>query len=91
MGIRSISRRLGARIGDMSLHGDLLRQARHLAAKEPRRPLQASLRRAVSAAYYSLFHLLVDEAVNRMIRREGALSLKVLLEMCREDGVKSRT
>ena len=51
----------------MSLHGDLLRQARHLATKEPRRPLQASLRRAVSAAYYSLFHLLVDEAVNRMI------------------------
>ena len=25
------------------------------------------------------------------LRREGALSLKVLLEMCREDGVKSRT
>ena len=30
----------------MSLHHDLLRQARHLATKEPRRPLQASLRRA---------------------------------------------
>ena len=67
MGVRSILRELGARIGDMSRHGDLLRQARHLATKEPRRPLQASLRRAVSAAYYSLFHLLVDEAINRMI------------------------
>ena len=33
----------------MSLHHDLLRQARHLATKEPRRPLQASLRRALSA------------------------------------------
>lgn len=51
----------------MSLHHDLLRQARHLATKEPRRPLQASLRRALSAAYYSLFHLLVDEAVRRMV------------------------
>ena len=32
----------------MSLHADLLRQARQLARKEPRRPLQASLRRAPS-------------------------------------------
>jgi hypothetical protein len=51
----------------LSLHNDLLRQARHLATKEPRRPLQASLRRATSAAYYALFHLLVDEAVRRMV------------------------
>ena len=50
----------------MSLHADLLRQAGQLAAKEPRRPLQASLRRAVSASYYALFHLLVDEATRRM-------------------------
>ena len=51
----------------MNLHNELLRQARHLATKEPRRPLQASLRRAVSAAYYALFHLLVDDAVRRMV------------------------
>ena len=51
----------------MSLHTDLLRQARQLAIKEPQRPLQASLRRAVSASYYALFHLLVDEATRRMI------------------------
>ena len=38
----------------MSLHQDLLAQARHLLRKEPRRPKQASLRRAVSAAYYAL-------------------------------------
>src|SRR5687767_10606362 len=36
----------------MSLHDDLRRQAWHLATREPRRPVQASLRRAVSAAYY---------------------------------------
>ena len=45
----------------MSYHGDLLQQAWQLARREPRRPRQASLRRAVSAAYYSVFHLLVDE------------------------------
>ena len=49
----------------LSLHADLLRQARQLALKEPRRPSQASLRRAISASYYALFHLLVDEAPNR--------------------------
>ena len=54
----------------MSLQQDLLRQARHLATKEPRRPSQASLRRAVSAAYYALFHLLVDEAIGRLSRLE---------------------
>lgn len=56
----------------MSLQGDLLRQARNLANQEPRRPRQASLRRAVSAAYYSLFHLLVDEATAMMFGRAGS-------------------
>ncbi|MEO8844834.1 MAG: hypothetical protein ABI591_23810 [Kofleriaceae bacterium] len=46
----------------MSLAEDLLAQAKHLAELEPRRPKQASLRRAISTAYYSMFHLLVDEA-----------------------------
>ena len=44
---------------------DLLQQAYDLANKEPTDPKQASLRRAVSAAYYALFHLLVDEAVSK--------------------------
>lgn len=51
----------------MSLHGDLLRQAHQLATRERQRPRQASLRRAISAAYYELFHLLVHEATNRLI------------------------
>jgi len=46
----------------MSLHDDLLEQAGHLFTRDPRRPKQASLRRSISAAYYSLFHLLIDEA-----------------------------
>jgi hypothetical protein len=45
----------------MAIQDDLLEQAGHLARREPRRPKQASLRRAVSAAYYALFHLLIDE------------------------------
>lgn len=51
----------------MSLQRDLLRQARQLAEREPRRPKQASLRRAISAAYYALFHLFVDEATRLML------------------------
>lgn len=47
----------------MAYHDDLLRQALQLVHKEPRKPKQASLRRAVSAAYYALFHLLISEAV----------------------------
>lgn len=48
----------------MTLHHDLLEQARHLAFREPGKPRQASLRRAVSTAYYSLFHFLLHEATN---------------------------
>lgn len=47
----------------MALADDLLEQARHLAKREPKRPKQASLRRAISAAYYSLFHLLISSAI----------------------------
>jgi uncharacterized protein (UPF0332 family) len=41
---------------------DLLEAAYHLAYRNVN-PNQASLRRAVSTAYYALFHLLIDEAV----------------------------
>ena len=41
---------------------DLLAQARMLARSEPRRPKQATLRRAVSTAYYGLFHFLIEES-----------------------------
>ena len=46
----------------MSLHGDLLEQAEQLATIDARRPKQANLRRAVSASYYALFHLMASEA-----------------------------
>ena len=60
----------------MSLHDDLLTQARLLSKNEPKRPLQASLRRAVSASYYALFHLLVDEATKRMFPGRERVSLR---------------
>lgn len=47
----------------MALADDLLEQAHYLAKREPKRPRQASLRRAVSTAYYSLFHLLISSAI----------------------------
>ena len=47
----------------MAFADDLLEQAYHLANRESGDPKQASLRRAVSTAYYALFHLLIDEAV----------------------------
>ncbi len=46
----------------MALHDDLLAQADHLAHVDKKKPKQANLRRAVSAAYYALFHLLIDES-----------------------------
>ncbi len=45
----------------MAYHDELLLQAAELVHKEG--ATQADLRRAVSAAYYSLFHLLISETV----------------------------
>lgn len=63
----------------MSLPKELLEQAKLLATKEARRPKQASLRRAVSASYYALFHLLVDEASRRLV---GGAKNRVALRTC---------
>jgi uncharacterized protein (UPF0332 family) len=54
----------------MTLHAHLLAQARSLATREPRRPKQATLRRAISSAYYALFHLLVSEASRRFAQED---------------------
>jgi hypothetical protein len=47
----------------MALADDLLSQAHTLATLDTGIPSQANLRRAVSSAYYALFHLLISEAV----------------------------
>src|SRR5271168_1473176 len=47
----------------MALSRDLLTEAYHLAHRGGKNPKQASLRRAVSTAYYALFHLLIHDFV----------------------------
>lgn len=58
----------------MGFADDLLEQAYHLLDKDGDDPKEASLRRAVSTAYYALFHLLIDEAVgNWAIPRQRSI------------------
>ena len=47
--------------------GDLVAHAERLAAASKRKPHQADLRRAVSAAYYALFHAVAGTAADTLI------------------------
>jgi uncharacterized protein (UPF0332 family) len=47
----------------MAFADDLFKEAHHLAKRGGKSPKQASLRRAVSTAYYAVFHLLVADFV----------------------------
>ena len=49
------------------MHSDLLSQAIKLATIDPKRPKQANLRRAVSSAYYAVFHFLAQHACRLQI------------------------
>src|SRR6266496_222381 len=49
----------------MAFHDDPLEQAQHLANRERRQPRKAGLRRAISSAYYALFHILNADAVSK--------------------------
>lgn len=64
----------------MPYPNDLLEQARHLANREPKRPRQASLRRAVSTAYYALFHLLGIELAKNWKRAAERSTLARMLD-----------
>lgn len=70
----------------MALHDDLLKQARHLADMDRRRPKQASLRRAVSSAYYAIFHALIDDASRFLLRGAARESLRNQLARAFEHG-----
>jgi hypothetical protein len=61
----------------VGLAQDLLKQADHLATWEGPDPSQAGLRRAVSTAYYSVFHLLFEHA---SLRWQGSPEAKTGLE-----------
>jgi hypothetical protein len=54
------------------MYRDLLAQARSLAKADIRKPRQANLRRATSAAYYALFHYLVDHACRNVMGSKQA-------------------
>ena len=61
----------------MSLPQDLLVQARMLATIDPCRPKQANLRRAISGAYYALFHLLATDAARLYVRDHSGLVTRI--------------
>jgi uncharacterized protein (UPF0332 family) len=65
------------------LSSDLLKQARILASQDPNRPKDASIRRAISTAYYALFHFLLDESTGLLVgTAQSDKSLKHLLSRC---------
>lgn len=64
----------------MAYHDDLLEQAWHLARREPKRPKQASLRRAISTGYYALFHLLISETAKNWKRVDERPTLARMFE-----------
>lgn len=66
----------------MAFPDDLLELAQDLASLHPESPHQASLRRAVSTAYYALFHLLISEATANWARPE----LRAILGRCFDHG-----
>jgi len=80
----------------LALADDLLTQAKHLARREPNRPKQASLRRAVSTAYYALFHLLASDGARKLApaqpdrlraRVQRAFDHRTMKEVCAKYGL----
>lgn len=55
----------------MALHDELLALAKELVDRNPGAAVGGDLRRAVSTAYYALFHLLVHEATTRIVAVAG--------------------
>jgi hypothetical protein len=60
----------------MSYPNDLLQQAKELASIDPQRPKQVNLRRAVSSAYYAIFHLLIEELASLYVS-DSILSARI--------------
>lgn len=71
----------------MSLPDELLALANHLANLDTEAYRHASLRRAVSTAYYALFHLLVSETTLNWSRDETRSALGRLFEHRKMKGV----
>lgn len=74
----------------MPLAHDLLEQAQFLVRREKRKPKQASLRRAVSTAYYAAFHLLGADAASQA-GPPNPIGLRVQLQRSLEHGAMKET
>jgi uncharacterized protein (UPF0332 family) len=64
----------------MALHDDLLQQANDLAQKNHPNGIEADFRRAVSSAYYALFHLLIHEACQNWLHSTSKKHLARMFE-----------
>ena len=63
---------------------DLLTQARQLALIDVGKPKQTNLRRAISAVYYAVFHLFVDETCRVLVGAQNSQRGYEPEEFCRE-------
>lgn len=61
------------------MHAELLAHARLLTTLDPESPKQVNLRRAISAAYYSVFHLLAHEVSQALLPSPKHSSERLLL------------
>lgn len=67
----------------MTLGQQLLGTARRLAQANPSKPRQADLRRAISTAYYALFHALAKECADRFIGTSAGVSQEAWTQVYR--------
>ncbi len=70
----------------MKFGEDLLAQSKLLARHEARRPRQTTLRRAVSTAYYALFHLLTEESARFLIAGDAKKPLRQQVQRAFDHG-----
>lgn len=68
------------------MHDDLLDIAVHLAQLEKGKPRQTSLRRAVSSAYYAIFHALAALCANRLVGNSSSWDYYVPIYRMLEHG-----
>lgn len=64
----------------MSLGYDLLEQSKSLATAARGRPKQANLRRAISSAYYAIYHLLSSETARLFVREPDFVNIGSLIQ-----------
>jgi hypothetical protein len=74
----------------MAFHNDLLQLSMDLAVQDPTGLNQATLRRAVSTAYYALFHLLINETVANWSRASSRDALGRMFDHALMKRVSSR-